>query len=93
MNERVNPKYSKVLYHRDKFYRNYKTVKTTITLPHIDDKVLNIGAPQLCVDNKLKSLNSDVNTTIGIAENRSQLAEYTINVNEDCKRECGEYAY
>ena len=47
----------------------------------------------MCADKKLKLLNSDVITTIGIAENNSELVEHIINVNEDSKIECGEYTY
>ena len=34
-----------------------------------------------------------MNTTIGIAEKSSQLVKNIINMNKNCKRESGEYAY
>ena len=89
IHERLNPKHLKILYHRASFYYKYKRFKTTGILPQIEDKGLQADAQQLCVDKQLKLFNSDVNATIGVAENNSQFVEYLTNVNEDYKKECG----
>ena len=88
---KVNSKHPNILFYCGTFYHKYKKFKTTGALPQIDDNGLQVSATQFCVDSKLKLLNRDVNTTIGVAETYSQLVGHIINVNDDSERECGEY--
>ena len=87
----LNPIHTKFLCTRSTFLRRYTLFKTTSVLPSIHDKGIQVGAHQIIPNTKLKSLNHDLNTTVGIAEKKGDLSDKLVILNDDTKAECGDH--
>ena len=88
-----NSKHPKVLCSRSTFCRNHNKYSTTIILPKEDTEVIAMGRSQYIADGNLKLLNSNINETIGLAENNYTLSENILNVKTKIDIKCGQFDY
>ena len=72
-----------------KNFRKYKIYLVTNVLPEIEDQGLAVGRPPYIVNTNLKSLNQDIETTIGYADNIAILIENVVQVRGGINTECG----